>query len=98
MDEYEFFRHIIQSDLGEIIKDLRKSHAGETETAPDTSIVDGIRSDLETYKNFKGSHLEKDFALMCKRRGINYSKVPDDEKMVVMRFLCRSKNFKGYYD
>ena len=57
-----------------------------------------IKSDLETYKNFKGSRLEKDFALMCKRRGINYSKVPDDEKIVVMRFLRRSKNFKGYYD
>ena len=93
-DEYEFFRHVIQSDLGEIIKDLRKSHAGETETAPKTSIVEGIRSDLETYKNFKGSRSEKDFALMCKRWGINYSKVPDDEKMVVMRFLRRSKNFK----
>lgn len=98
VDEYEFLRHIIQSDLGEIIKDLLKSHAGETETAPDTSIVEGIKSDLETYKNFKGSRLEKDFALMCKRRGINYSKVPDDEKIVVMRFLRRSKNFKGYYD
>lgn len=98
VNEYEFFRHVIQSDLGEIIKDLRKSHAGETETAPTTSIVEDIKSDLETYKNFKGSRAEKDFALMCKRRGINYSKVPDDEKMVVMRFLRRSKNFKGYYD
>lgn len=97
VDEYEFFRHVIQSDLGEIIKDLRKSHAGETETAPETSIVENIKSDLETYKNFKGSRSEKDFALLCKRNGINYSKVPDDEKMVVMRFLRRSKNFKGYY-
>ena len=97
VDEYEFFQHVIQSDLGEIIKDLRKSHAGETETAPETSIVESIKSDLETYKNFKGSRSEKDFALLCKRNGINYSKVPDDEKMVVMRFLRRSKNFKGYY-
>lgn len=95
VDEYEFFRNVIQSDLGEIIKDLRKTHAGETETAPTTSIVEDIKSDLETYKNFKGSRSEKDFALMCKRWGINYSKVPDDEKMVVMRFLRRSKNFKG---
>ena len=95
VDEYEFFRNVIQSDLGEIIKDLRKSHAGETETAPDISIVEGIRSDLEAYKNFKGNRSEKEFALMCKRWGINYSKVPDDEKMVVMRFLRRSKNFKG---
>ncbi|MDE7321880.1 MAG: helix-turn-helix domain-containing protein [Lachnospiraceae bacterium] len=95
VDEYKFFRNVIQSDLGEIIKDLRKTHAGETETAPTTSIVEDIKSDLETYKNFKGSRSEKDFALMCKRWGINYSKVPDDEKMVVMRFLRRSKNFKG---
>ena len=98
VDEYEFFRHVIQSDLGEIIKDLRKAHAGETETAPATSIVEDMKSDLEAYKKFKGSRAEKDFALMCKRRGINYSKVPDDEKIVVMRFLRRSKNFKGYYD
>lgn len=94
VDEYEFFRNVIQSDLGEIIKDLRKSHAGEKETAPETSIVEDIRSDLEAYKSFKGSRPEKDFALMCKRIGINYSKVPDDEKMVVTRFLRRSKNFK----
>ena len=98
VDKYEFFRHVIQSDLGETIKDLRKSHAGETETTPETSIVEDIKSDLEVFKNFKGSRAEKDFALMCKRRGINYSKMPDDEKIVVMRFLRRSKNFKGYYD
>ncbi len=96
VDEYEFLRHVIQSDLVEIIKDLLKSYAGKTETAPETSIVEGIRSDLEICKNFKGSRSEKDFALMCKRWCINYSKVPDDEKMVVMRFLRRSKNFKSY--
>ncbi len=78
----------------EIIKDLQKSYARETETAPDTSIVEGIKSDFEAYRNFKGSRSEKNFFLMCKRLGINYSKVPDDEKMAIMRFLRRSKNFK----
>lgn len=97
VDEYEFFRNVIQSDLGEIIKDLRKSHAGEKETAPETSIVEDIRSDLEAYKNFKGGAAEKDFALMCKRWNINYSKVPDDEKMIVMRFLHRSKNYQKHF-
>lgn len=77
---------------------INTKNAGETETAPTTSIVEDIKSDLEAYKNFKGSRAEKDFALMCKQRGINYSKVPDDEKMVVLRFLRRPKNFKGYYD
>ena len=86
VDEYEFFRHVIQSDLGEIIKDLRKSHAGETETAPASSIVEDIKSDLEAYKNFKGSAAEKDFALMCKRWNIN-----------VMRFLHRSKNYQKHF-
>ncbi len=57
MDEYEFFQNVIQSDLVEIIKDLRKAHAGETETAPTTSIVEDIKSDLETYKNYKGKNL-----------------------------------------
>ncbi len=97
VDEYEFFRHVIQSDLGEIIKDLRKSHAGETETAPVSSIVEDMKSDLEAYKKFKGSAIEKDFALMCKRWNINYSKVPDEEKMVVMRFLRRSKNYQKHF-
>ena len=50
--------------LPEKLIDLRKSHVGETETAPDTSIVEGIRSDLEAYKNFKSSRSEKDFALI----------------------------------
>lgn len=94
VDEYEFFRNGIQSDLREIIKDLRKSHTGETETAPETSLVESMRNDIKAYKNFKGTHSEKNFTLMCKRISINYSKVRDDEKMVVTRFLRRSKNFK----
>ena len=61
VDEYEFFQHVIQSDLGEIIKDLRKSHAGETETAPETSIVENIKSDLEAYKKLQRQSHRKRF-------------------------------------
>jgi len=67
------------------------------ETAPASSIIEDIKSDLEAYKNFKGSVAEKDFALMCKRWNINYSKVPDDEKMIVMYFLHRSKNYQKHF-
>lgn len=52
VNEYEFFKHVIQSDLGEIIKDLLKAHAGKTKTAPASSIIEDIKSNLEAYKNF----------------------------------------------
>lgn len=44
------FLQLIQSDLGEIIKELRHNHAGEKETAPEISLVEYFKQSIEEAK------------------------------------------------
>lgn len=70
VNEYKFFRNVIQTDLGEIIKDLRKSHAVETETAPETSIVENIKNDSDAFPApFKKLQRLLRLNIFCSKRG-----------------------------
>ena len=51
---------------------------------------------LEDVANFKGSPLEKQAALYCKRLGINYNKLSDVEFRQLVHILEKSKFFKSY--
>jgi len=95
VDEYQFFLQTIQSDLGEMIKDLRKTHAGEKETAPDETLVESLMQEMKSYEKVKGKDLDMQFAHLCKLLKINVSKVPELEKIFVTLFLKRSKNFRA---
>ena len=46
--------------------------------------------------DFKGSSLEKQAALYCKRLGINYNKLSDVEFRQLVHILEKSKFFKSY--
>ena len=75
---------------------LQAAHKSDSESAPPTTIAEELRHDLEDVANFKGSPLEKQAALYCKRLGINYNKLSDAEFRQLVHILEKSKFFKSY--
>ena len=63
---------------------------------PPTTIAEELKRDLEDVANFKGSPLEKQAALYCKRLGIDYNKLSDVEFRQLVHILEKSKFFKSY--
>ena len=79
-----------------IVRDIRAAHKSDSESAPPTTIAEELKQDLEDVANFKGSPLEKQAALYCKRLGINYNKLSDVEFRQLVHILEKSKYFKSY--
>lgn len=96
IEDDEYFSHMIQDDISLIVRDIRAAHKSDSESAPPTTIAEELKQDLEDVANFKGSPLEKQAALYCKRLGINYNKLSDAEFRQLVHILEKSKFFKSY--
>ena len=80
----EYFSHMVRDDLNLIIRDIREAHKKDSESAPQTTVADELKENLEAVENFKGSRDEKLVVLYCKQLGINYK-------------ICQMKNFTGWF-
>lgn len=68
VDEYQYFLHTIQTDLGEIIRDLRQNHAGDKETVPEQPLLEEWRAALESNKEIQGGDVEREFTICVSNR------------------------------
>ena len=91
----EYFSHMISDDLHAIIKDIRESHKKESDTAPENTIMDELKKDIEDATSFKGSLQEKQAILYCKRLGIKYNKLSDEEFRTLIKILNKSSLLKS---
>ena len=91
IDEGEYFSNQIHRDMDEILADIRKAHRGRAESAPDTSVAEKLKADLEEAANFKGSQVEKWLVMFCKQTQINYNKLTEEEKQWLIRIASKSK-------
>ena len=55
----EYFSHMVLDDLNLIIRDIRETHKKDSESAPQTTVANELKENLEAVENFKGSRLEK---------------------------------------
>ena len=62
-----------------IIRDIREAHKKDSESAPQTTVADELKENLEAVENCKGSRDEKLVVLYCKHLGINYKNLSDEE-------------------
>ena len=86
---------MVSNDLHEIIKDIREAHKKDSDTAPENTIADELKKDLEEVSNFKGSEKEKQAILYCKRLGINYKKLTTEEFQWLIQILNKSSLLKS---
>ena len=87
----EYFSHMVLDDLNRIIRDIREAHKKDSESAPQTTVADELKENLEAVENFKGSRDEKLVVLYCKQLGINYKNLSDEEFRWLIRILQKSK-------
>ena len=73
------------------IRDIRETHKKDSESAPQTTVADELKENLEAVENFKGSRDEKLVVLYCKQLGINYKNLSDEEFRWLIRILQKSK-------
>ena len=59
INDDEYFSHLVNEDIDRIIRDLREKHRKDSTSAPEVSVVQKMKQDLDEVANFKGSRLEK---------------------------------------
>ena len=96
LDEDEYFSQLVSEDLRRVIQDIRAAHKGDSEGAPVNSVAEELRQDIEETMNFKGSDLERQAMLYCKRLGINYSKLTELEFRQLIHILDKSSLLKTH--
>ena len=82
---------MVLDDLNLIIRDIREAHKKDSESAPQTTVADELKENLEAVENFKGSRDEKLVILYCKQLGINYKNLSEEEFRWFIRILKKSK-------
>ena len=87
----EYFSHMVLDDLNLIIRDIREAHKKDSESAPQTTVADELKENLEAVEKFKGSRDEKLVILYCKQLGINYKNLSEEEFRWLIRILKKSK-------
>ena len=80
----EYFNQMVRDDLNLIIRDIREAHKKDSESAPQTTVADELKENLEAVENFKGSRNEKLVVLYCKQ-------------LVSTIKICQTKNFAGSF-
>ena len=49
----EYFSHMVLDDLNLIIRDIRETHKKDSESAPQTTVADELKENLEAVENFR---------------------------------------------
>ena len=91
----EYFSHLVNEDIDCIIRDLRDKHRKDSTSAPEVSVAQQMKKDLDEVANFKGGRLEKQMILYCKQLQIDYRKLTEEEFRWFIRILKKSKLYKG---
>ena len=96
MRECGYFSSRVHHDIDAIMEDIREAHRGRSDSAPENTIVDELKRDLEEVANFKGSRAEHLFMVLCKQTKLRYTKLTEEEKQWLTRIVQKSELTKSY--
>ena len=91
VDEGDYFTSRVHRDIDAIMADLRKAHRGRSDSAPDTSVAEELKQDLEEVAQFKGSRLDQLTMIFCKQTKLRYNKLTEEEKQWLTRIMRKSE-------
>ena len=91
IDDHEYFSQMVHDDIDQIIRDIRADHKHDSVSAPELSVAEQMKKDLEEVANFKGSKMERMVILYCKQLQIDYRKLTEEEFRWFIRILQKSK-------
>lgn len=94
--EGDYFSSRVHHDIDAIMEDIREAHRGRSDSAPENTIVDELKRDLEEVASFKGSRAEQLLMVFCKQTKLRYSKLTEEEKQWLTRIVQKSELAKSY--
>jgi len=95
IDDNEYFSQMVHDDIDTIIRDIRVAHKHDSVSAPELSVAEQMKKDLEEVANFKGSKMERTVILYCKQLQIDYKKLTEEEFRALIQILRKSKLYTG---
>lgn len=96
LQEGEYFSKRAHDDIDGIMEDLRQAHVGRSDSAPENTVVDELKRDLEEVASFKGSRAEQLLMVFCKQTKLRYNKLTEEEKQWLTRIIQKSELAKSY--
>lgn len=91
VDEGEYFASRVHRDIDAIMEDIREAHRGRSDSAPENSIAEELKQNLEEVARFKGSKLEQLIMVFCKQTKLRYNKLTEEEKQWLTRIMRKSE-------
>ena len=95
VDEGEYFTSRVHRDIDAIMEDIREAHRGRSDSAPENSIAEELKQDLEEVARFNGSKLEQLIMVFCKQTKLRYNKLTEEEKQWLTRIMRKSELLKS---
>ena len=94
IDEDDYFCHVTHKTWDAILHDLRTAHAGDIESAPDSSNASSVIKTAERALRIPGNFLDVFCYAMCEQLGIRYEKLPEKERNDLKKVLKKSPHYK----
>lgn len=95
VEEDEYFSHRIHKDLDTILFNIRDAHIKDAITAPETSVAEDLKKELDAAAEFAGSDQERQARIFCMQLGINYDRLTPEEFSSLVGILKKSKLLKS---
>ncbi len=94
IEEDRYFLSKLQTDIEPVVKDIRKAHVGDKETATDTTVADRANEIFEDIKKGGDSFMNILTGTFCKEIGLNIKSLSQEELDTLHSLFARSKNYK----
>lgn len=94
--EGDYFSSRVHHDIDAIIEDIREAHRGRSDSAPENTIVNELKRDLEEVASFEGSRAEQLLMVFCKQTKLRYNRLTEEEKQWPTRIVQKSELAKSY--
>ena len=95
IDEEDYFCHVTHKSWDEILHDLHRVHAGDIESAPESSPAFNILKQAEQALRTPGNYLDVFCRIVCKSLDIRYDKLQEKERGHFKNILKKSSYFKN---
>ncbi len=87
---------VARAEIVEKYQPGKQAHRGRSDSAPENTIVDELKRDLEEVAIFKGSWAEQLLLVFCKQTKLRYNRLTEEEKQWLTRIVQKSELAKNY--
>ena len=94
IEEEDFFCHITHKTWDAILHDIRKAHEHDIDSTPNISRAKAIALEIQKALKSPGDHIAKIWTVILNMLGIDYDKLPDEDKKTLKKILSKSPIIK----